>query len=106
MFLIAGVQPRTHKGPKMDQNCPHCGLAQVYERRVDHYLSLFFIPLLRVTKGESGPWCERCQQPLSTLMGANGSETVSKLDGRVCRDCGAVLDPEFSFCPHCGKEIQ
>jgi predicted RNA-binding Zn-ribbon protein involved in translation (DUF1610 family) len=106
MFLIAGVQPRTRKGQKIDQTCPHCGLAQVYERRVDHYFSLFFIPLARVTKGESIPWCERCQQPLSTLMGANGSETVSKLDGRVCGGCGEILDPEFRFCPHCGREMQ
>ena len=106
MFLIAGVQPRTRKGHKMDLTCPHCGLAQVYERRVDHYLSLFFIPLVRVTKGESGPWCERCQQPLSDLAGVGSPQAVPGLDRRVCPGCGEILDPAFRFCPHCGREMQ
>ena len=106
MFLIAGVQPRTRMGRKMDQTCPRCGLAQVYERRVDHYLSVFFIPLVRVAKGEGFPWCERCQQPLSGSPGAPGPETPPRPEGPACPDCGAPLDPGFRFCPHCGRRTK
>lgn len=105
MFLIAGVQPRTRKGRKLDQNCLHCGLAQVYERRLDHYFSLFFIPLVRVTKGDSIPWCERCQQPAAISMGASGPEREPHRDKRACQGCGKVLHPEYRFCPHCGRKM-
>jgi predicted amidophosphoribosyltransferase len=105
MFLIAGIQPRTRKGPKTDQICPQCGLAQVHERRLDHYASLFFIPLVRVRKGAVFNWCERCQMPLSQAYGAAGGQPGAGPDKIVCHGCGEILDPEFRFCPHCGDTL-
>jgi hypothetical protein len=57
MFLIAGVQPKTRRVDDNPQRCPSCGLAQAYTTRVDHYLSLFFIPLIRVKKGANRSCC-------------------------------------------------
>jgi RNA polymerase subunit RPABC4/transcription elongation factor Spt4 len=102
MFLIAGVQPRTCKGPKTDQICPHCGLAQVHERRLDHYFSLFFIPLVRVKKGASFSWCERCQAPLA---GGIDPQPGPSPDKQVCPGCGELLDPQYRFCPYCGRSL-
>jgi RNA polymerase subunit RPABC4/transcription elongation factor Spt4 len=99
MFLIAGIQPRTRKGPKTGQTCPRCGLAQVHERCLDHYFSLFFIPLVRVKKGAAFSWCERCQAPLAQTYERTGPKEI------VCRGCGEMLDPEFRFCPHCGSAL-
>jgi hypothetical protein len=105
MFLIAGVQPRTRKGPKTDQICPQCGLTQVYERRLDHYFSLFFIPLVRVKKGAAFSWCERCQAPLT-----GSGDGIDPLSGpfsgkNICPACGERLDPQYRFCPHCGQPL-
>jgi RNA polymerase subunit RPABC4/transcription elongation factor Spt4 len=105
MFLIAGIQPRTRKGPKSKQICPRCGLAQVHERRLDHYFSLFFIPLVRVRKGEAFSWCEPCQMPLSQADGGADGQPGTGPDRIVCRGCGKVLDPNFRFCPHCGNGL-
>ena len=103
MFLIAGVQPRTRQGPKMDQPCPHCGLNQVYARRVDHCFSLFFIPLIRVKKGERFAWCERCQTPVARSVDPTAAGPRSESDGLQCRGCAAALSPEFRYCPYCGR---
>jgi hypothetical protein len=105
MFLIAGIQPRTHKGPKTAQICPRCGLARVHERRLDHYLSLFFIPLVRVKKGESFSWCERCQAPLVQPHGGIDPQAGAGPDTIVCPRCGERLDPAFRFCPQCGRPL-
>jgi hypothetical protein len=102
MFLVAGVQPRTYKGPKTNQICPQCGLAQVHERRLDHYFSLFFIPLVRVKRGEPFGWCERCQAPLSHPEGGIDPEAGRFPKKQVCRECGKTLEPHFRFCPYCG----
>jgi RNA polymerase subunit RPABC4/transcription elongation factor Spt4 len=103
MFLIAGVQPRTHRGPKTDQICPRCGLARVYERRLDHYFSLFFIPLVRVKKGTNFSWCEGCQAPLSGTGGGNGPRSEPSIEKPVCPGCGQILAPQYRFCPYCGR---
>jgi rubredoxin len=102
MFLIAGVQPRTFRGPKTDQVCPQCGLAQVYERRLDHYFSLFFIPLMRVKKGATFSWCERCQAPLTRPGSGIDPQAGPFPEKRVCPGCGWILAPQYRFCPYCG----
>jgi hypothetical protein len=68
MFLIAGVQPKTRRVDDNPQRCPSCGLAQAYTTRVDHYLSLFFIPLIRVKKGAPFLLCDRCGRPLDDFQ--------------------------------------
>jgi hypothetical protein len=63
-FLIAGVQPKTRVLDQTPARCPSCGLFQAQLRRVDHYFSLFFIPLLRVKQGTPFLYCQRCQRPV------------------------------------------
>ena len=62
-FFIGGIQPKTVTLDRQARTCPACGLAGAYTRRTDHYLSLFFIPLVRVKKGEPYLYCQRCIYP-------------------------------------------
>jgi len=102
MFLIAGVQPKTRRVDDNPQRCPACGLAQAYSTRVDHYLSLFFIPLIRVRQGEPFLLCEGCQRPVDGRR-----KTVQKVplsgSSAVCVACKRVFDSSFNYCPHCGQ---
>ena len=58
-FLIGGVQPKTVTLDEVPGICAACGLAQARLKRVDHYLSLFFIPLFAVKKGDPVLICDR-----------------------------------------------
>ena len=71
MFLIAGVQPKTRRVDEHPQRCPACGLARAYTTRVDHYLSLFFIPLFRVKRGEPFLLCNGCQRPVDGFQASS-----------------------------------
>jgi predicted amidophosphoribosyltransferase len=79
-----------------------CGLHQAYYHRVDHYLSLFFIPVWRVKKGTPVLMCDRCKQNVEGIR-ADSSGPASSLR-QTCGHCGREIDPEFRFCPHCGKK--
>ncbi len=59
-FFIGGVQPKTMTLDDTPRLCPACGLAQARLKRIDHYLSLFFIPLFPVKRGEPAVICDRC----------------------------------------------
>ena len=59
-FFIAGIQPKTVELDAPSRMCPKCGLYQAQLKRVDHYLSLFFIPLFPVKKGNPFLECRRC----------------------------------------------
>ena len=64
MFFIAGITPKTGIIDKTPLICPACGLAQVRLQRVDHWFSLFFIPVFRVKKGTPFLFCSRCELPV------------------------------------------
>jgi RNA polymerase subunit RPABC4/transcription elongation factor Spt4 len=104
MILIAGISPKTKVLDQNPRRCPICGLNQAYYKRVDHYLSLFFIPLLRVKKGDPFIICDRCNKTIpqsepDILYQANyGMKT--------CPSCGRSLDLEFKYCPNCGQRIK
>jgi hypothetical protein len=102
MFLIAGVQPKTRRMDEKPQRCPSCGLTQAFTTRLDHYLSLFFIPLIRVKKGEPFLFCEGCRQPVD---GSRPPVQEVPLSGSssVCAACKRVFDGSFKYCPHCGQ---
>jgi hypothetical protein len=85
MFLIAGVQPKTRRVDENPQRCPSCGRSQAYTTRVDHYLSLFFIPLIRVKQGEPFLLCEGCQRPAN---GSRATRSGCTAVGRLHRLCG------------------
>ena len=103
MFLIAGVQPKTKRIDDVPQRCPSCGSVQAYTTRVDHYLSLFFIPLIRVKQGESFLLCERCQGPVGDEFQA--PPKADRLSGAetVCMACRRTFDSSFNYCPYCGQ---
>jgi uncharacterized C2H2 Zn-finger protein len=62
MIFIAGIFPKTKTLDQNPHRCPVCGLHPAYYKRMDHYFSLFFIPILRVKKGEPFIMCDRCER--------------------------------------------
>jgi ribosomal protein L37E len=70
---------------------------------MDHYLSLFFIPVLRVKKGEPFIMCDRCQRSSPEF------ETPGNLpfqdNAIVCKYCGKSMNRDFKYCPFCGKQL-
>jgi rubrerythrin len=102
MFLIAGVQPKTKRLDENPKRCPSCGLAQAYPTRVDHYLSLFFIPLIRVKQGEPMWFCENCRGPVADDRRSAGTGPLSG-SSTVCVACKRSMDRSFRYCPHCGQ---
>ncbi len=103
-FFIGGIQPKTVTLDETPRICPACGLAQAKLKRIDHYLSLFFIPLFRVKKGEPILVCERC----------GFSAPPDEADAYVrrhaeqplrCPSCGYDLDRSFNYCPRCGTKV-
>ena len=98
-FLIGGVQSRTIKVEEQARACPNCGSHSAYLKRVDQYLSLFFIPLFPIKKGQPFIECDRCKAALDP-MGYGASQTHA---GR-CNYCRGRLETDFSYCPSCGKK--
>ena len=102
-FLIAGVSPKTVRLEQTPRICPSCGLAQAYLSRVDHYLNLFFIPLLRVRKGPPLVVCERCQAV--SAPDARRPLTRQPSSTPICRRCGRSVAGDFRYCPYCGQPL-
>ncbi len=101
-FLIGGIQPKTVTLDDSPRICPECGLAQARLKRVDHYLSLFFIPLFPVKKGASVLICDRC----GAVSPPNGDfGTLREAGGGRCPRCGYSVDRDFRYCPACGTRI-
>jgi hypothetical protein len=103
-IFIAGIQPKTVNVDGHSRMCASCGLYQARLKRIDHYLSLFFIPLLRVKKGDPFIRCESCGSVFGE-SGETGYETPRRPENR-CPRCGAALDSSFRFCPQCGKQVE
>ncbi|KMY65854.1 hypothetical protein AAU61_19615 [Desulfocarbo indianensis] len=84
--------------------CPSCGLATCRRFRLDHYLSLFFLPLFPVKRGQEFWECSRCGRPCGPGAPA-GSQ--GRAGGRPpnCPNCGRPLGDDFSFCPGCGRRL-
>jgi hypothetical protein len=104
-FLIGGVQPKTVTIDDTPRLCPACGLAQARLKRVDHYLSLFFIPLFPVKRGDPMVICERCGAVSSPDQGLT-TRTVKLIQIDQCPKCGSPVRPEDNFCAHCGYDIR
>jgi RNA polymerase subunit RPABC4/transcription elongation factor Spt4 len=102
-FFIGGVQPKTVRLDKQARLCPVCGRNEVSLKRVDHYLSLFFIPLFPVKKGTPFLLCNHCGSVFDEGGMAVGK--VQKDRSRTCPYCGRTLAEDFDYCPRCGKKI-
>jgi hypothetical protein len=106
-FFIGGVQPRTVTVDDAGHLCPACGLAQARLKRIDHYLSLFFIPIIPIKRGQVMLMCDRCgtvshpdQPPERPRIDAQPSYPAAR-----CPKCGASLQAEFRYCPQCGSRV-
>jgi RNA polymerase subunit RPABC4/transcription elongation factor Spt4 len=104
MFIIAGVSSKTKILDNAPRICPTCGLAQARLKRMDSYFNLFFIPLIRVKKGEPFIICDRCES-MSSETGSAYHPSPAGQDTR-CSACGKLLDKDFKYCPACGKPVQ
>ena len=102
-FLIGGVQPRVKVLDEQPRRCPRCGLNQARLKRVDHYLSVFFIPVLKVKTGEPMLICDRCEIPVSESESAPAPAAEG---AKFCRFCRKDFPAEYAFCPVCGRRLQ
>jgi rubredoxin len=79
--------------------------------RQDHYLSLFFVPLIPVKRGEAFWQCRSCGQAFPDRQGQPGQGEPGGRPGRAlrppgrCPGCGRRVEPEFSYCPYCGRRL-
>jgi zinc-ribbon family len=103
MIFIAGVSPKIKVLDQNPRRCPLCGSNQAYFKRTDYYLCLFFIPLLRVKKGQPFMMCDRCEKSVKEFgldFGGRPQEGAG-----TCGFCGSTLDKNFKYCPQCGKRL-
>jgi hypothetical protein len=100
MFIIAGVSPKTKALESTPRLCPICGLARAYLKRIDHYFTLFFIPVIRLKKGQPVLICEKCEKNVPEMIPNVYSGSPAE---DLCRFCGKTLKKEFNYCPYCGK---
>jgi len=101
VIFIGGVGPRRKRLDNQPRICSKCGLSQAYLTRVDNYFSLFFIPILRLHKGEPLVLCERCGH----VTDESGNVYASGTDVQAirCRSCGESLAKDYPYCPYCGE---
>lgn len=104
-FFVGGIQPKTVTVDDTPRMCPVCGLAQARLKRVDHYLSLFFIPVFPVKRGEPVLICDRCGAMSSASEGGRGEALRPISVDNTCPRCGNTVDPSFNYCPQCGSRI-
>ena len=103
-FFIGGVQPRKVKVDDQARACPRCGLPSARLKRLDHYISLFFIPIIPVKRGEPFLECDRC----GGSFDETGQPPASPSEFRApqnCPQCGQPVSPEFRYCPNCGQRV-
>ncbi|MFH0845028.1 MAG: zinc ribbon domain-containing protein [Pseudomonadota bacterium] len=103
-FFIAGIQPKTINLDEQLRMCPSCGLYQARMKRVDHYLSVFFLPIVRVKKGPPFLLCQSCGA-ISQDSGETWAHYSERGSNLVCPYCSRELDAQFRFCPFCGRPV-
>lgn len=105
LFFIGGIQPKVKVLEERPQRCPRCGLHQAYLQRVDHYLSLFFIPILKVKTGEPLLICNRCERPSYDSSSDLSRSQPLRPTTQPCRFCGRGYPAEYIYCPICGRKL-
>ena len=102
MFFILGISPKTKILDQNTKRCPACGLHQAYNKRIDHYFQIFFIPVARVKKGEPFVICERCHRTENEF--SREHSPYQEETGLLCKHCGSPTHQGFYYCPYCGKK--
>jgi hypothetical protein len=105
-LFVGGIQPKTIRVDKSSRTCTRCGQNELYLKRVDHYFSLFFIPLFRVKKGVPFVSCDNCHSAFDESGMAMEEPTAFLVALRKCPDCGRRLEEDFEYCPRCGKKVR
>ncbi|MBI4798264.1 MAG: zinc ribbon domain-containing protein [Desulfarculus sp.] len=94
--------------------CPSCGLNTCQQQRQDYYLSLFFIPLFPIRRGEPFWQCTRCGQACGGQVQTTApaprpatprNQETPQPGPAACRFCGGELRQDFKYCPYCGARI-
>jgi len=109
MFLIAGIQPKTTRLDQAPRPCHRCGSSQAVTQRIDHYFSLFFIPLIKVKTGQPFVFCPRCQANSAQRTpppGTGDSPPAAASLAMACPACGGNVDAAHRYCPHCGQRVR
>jgi len=102
-FFIGGLQPKTINLGKKNMPCPECGSFDMHLKRVDNYISLFFIPVFPIKKGDPFLICNKCNSVFDE--GGLRRDTANIENRKKCIYCGKYLKKDFRFCPYCGKTI-
>jgi primosomal protein N' len=102
-FFIAGIQPKTVKLDDHPRIRPSCGLYQARLKRVDQYVSVFFLPIFRVKRGVPFVECQSC----GSMFRESGEVLTGSAQRSVrkCPYCGKPLEQEHLFCPFCGEPL-
>jgi len=103
-IFIGGLQPKKVQVDDQPRPCPKCGLPSARLKRLDHYLSLFFIPLFPIKRGEVFLECDRCGGVFDE-SGRPQSTFSQSEPFRVCPRCRRQMDQDYQFCPYCGQRI-
>ncbi len=119
MFLLIGINPvKKVKETILRRHCPHCNdLRNFQEVQYRQFLSLFFIPILPLSKPGTVFTCVTCGYSINSELAqsspdehspsANSSDRVVV----VCPRCeGAMIIPVKEHrlnvtCPHCTMEF-
>jgi endogenous inhibitor of DNA gyrase (YacG/DUF329 family) len=123
-FFIGGLQPRRELLDPGPLPCPRCGRRAARIEQIRHYITVFFVPLIPLRRGEPYLVCENCElvQPLPADAPAGYPEAYDpgthdgldeELEGDLgeespvtCPHCGGPVEPEFDYCPFCGRKLK
>lgn len=107
-FFIGGITPKIKKLEDQPRICPFCGRLSLYRVQIDHYLNLFFIPIMAVKKGKPFFLCENCQHEFLEEPDSEARNQVNFQvnSHKVCPDCGRLVEKDFSYCPYCGRSLK
>ena len=103
-FFIGGVQPKKIRLDDQPRMCESCGLFQAHLYRMDDYISVFFLPIIRIKKGNPFVECEKCGFITSETEGGH-KEVLKSGPINYCENCQRPIDAGFKFCPYCGRRI-
>jgi ribosomal protein L37E len=105
------VQPKTTVLDETRRMCPSCGAREARLVRVDQYLSLFFLPVVPIKRGEEALECQRCGALSDPRVLSPAPPSPSVRDHATqapehCPRCGHSLQRQFIYCPQCGQKVR
>lgn len=120
MFLLIGINPvKKAKEAVLRRHCPHCNdLRNFQEVQYRQFLSIFFIPVLPLSKPDTVFTCVTCGYSINSELASKpipeNDPPPANHSGKVviiCPRCdGPMVVPVNEHrlnvtCPHCAKEF-